>query len=195
MQFELDGYMVTIHPGSVSPASNWQMSLRDDAGDRICDQMDIDGADGSGVFDIEGQWHVRDDGGGGGAFTIQYLTDQLGDRLPAMQSFDASGNSIAIADYEIATRDPEIGGIIIRQTLFETCDTVVDLDGGAGNDALDGDEEIDLSGVASIGGFKDLKNNHMSQAGADVVIDDLDGNTLTLAGVSLSDLDKDDFMF
>lgn len=62
-------------------------------------------------------------------------------------------------------------------------------------DATSGKEDIDLSGVASITGFNDLKNNHMSQAGADVVISDLNGNTLTLTGVLLDELDKSDFQF
>lgn len=93
------------------------------------------------------------------------------------------------------------------------------LDGGAGDDRMTGGagndrfvfgtghdvvkdfnafgafEDVDLSGVASILGWKDLSNNHMSQIGADVVIDDLAGNTLTLQNVSLGDLDKGDFIF
>lgn len=62
-------------------------------------------------------------------------------------------------------------------------------------DANDDDEKIDLSGVGSINGFSDLSNNHMAQVGNDVVIDDLGGNTLTLLGVDLADLDKIDFVF
>ena len=56
-------------------------------------------------------------------------------------------------------------------------------------------EKIDLSGVAAITGFTDLSNNHMSQVGSDVVIDDGAGNTITLAGVTLGDLDVNDFLF
>lgn len=62
-------------------------------------------------------------------------------------------------------------------------------------DALVGREKIDLSNVGSIVGFKDLKNNHLSDGGGNVVIDDHNGNTLTLNGVDLSDLDKSDFIF
>ena len=56
-------------------------------------------------------------------------------------------------------------------------------------------EKIDLSGVAAITGFTDLSNNHMSQVGSDVVISDLAGNTITLSGVTLGDLDANDFIF
>ena len=95
------------------------------------------------------------------------------------------------------------------------------LEGGAGNDVLQGNfnwdifvfsdgfgqdvitdfdalnvfEKIDLAGVGSITDFADLAANHMSQVGADVVIDALGGNTITLQGVNLADLGADDFIF
>ncbi|MEM0899248.1 MAG: calcium-binding protein [Pseudomonadota bacterium] len=95
------------------------------------------------------------------------------------------------------------------------------LNGGAGNDTLSGNgsndvfvftgafgndvitdfeatnanEDIDLSGVASIFGINDLINNHMSQVGSNVVIDDLGGNTITLQNVNIADLDASDFIF
>ena len=56
-------------------------------------------------------------------------------------------------------------------------------------------EKVDLSGEADIKGFNDLQNNHMSQVGADVLIDDLNGNTLTLLDVELDALGKGDFIF
>ncbi len=56
-------------------------------------------------------------------------------------------------------------------------------------------EKIDLSDVASIKGFRDLRNNHVTQDGADLVIDDKGGNTLTLEGLTISDLDRGDFIF
>lgn len=56
-------------------------------------------------------------------------------------------------------------------------------------------EKIDLSNVAAIKGFKDLKNNHATQDGSNLVIDDGPGNTLTLNGLSIGDLDKGDFIF
>lgn len=54
---------------------------------------------------------------------------------------------------------------------------------------------IDLSGMDTIKGWKDLSNNHIAQVGADVVIDAEGGDTITLTGVNLADLDKADFVF
>lgn len=68
-------------------------------------------------------------------------------------------------------------------------DRITDYD--ANNDA----EDIDLSGVASIVNFSDLLNNHTSQIGTDVVIDDLLGNTITLENVDIGDLNIADFIF
>jgi len=95
------------------------------------------------------------------------------------------------------------------------------LEGGGGNDTLSGNfnwdifvfrdgfghdtitdfeannrfEKIDLSDVSSITSFGDLAANHMAQVGSSVVIDALDGNTITLLGVNLADLGADDFLF
>ncbi|MFT7595377.1 MAG: Ca2+-binding RTX toxin-like protein [Paracoccaceae bacterium] len=65
------------------------------------------------------------------------------------------------------------------------------LDFNATNDL----EDINLKAVANITGFVDLKNNHMSQVGNDVVIDDGAGTEITLQNVALSDLGKADFIF
>ncbi|MDB2437672.1 calcium-binding protein, partial [Hellea sp.] len=67
-------------------------------------------------------------------------------------------------------------------------DTITDFD------ALSDFETIDLSGVSNIDNFADLLANHVAQVGADVVITD-QGNTLTLTGVNLADLDANDFNF
>ncbi|WP_275041729.1 calcium-binding protein [Leisingera sp. ANG-M1] len=95
------------------------------------------------------------------------------------------------------------------------------LEGGAGNDILTGGnhgdtfvfarkfgddvirdfnansnaEKIDLSGVRWIKNMRDLRNNHVSQEGDDVVIDDRHGNTITLEDVALADLGARDFIF
>ncbi len=61
--------------------------------------------------------------------------------------------------------------------------------------AVNNKEKIDLSDVVSIKGFKDLKNNHTTQDGSDLVIDDGVGNTLTLNGLTIGDFDKGDFIF
>lgn len=54
---------------------------------------------------------------------------------------------------------------------------------------------IDLSGVSAISSFDDLQANHLQQVGADVVIDDEQGTTITLEGVDLNTLDAGDFLF
>ena len=56
-------------------------------------------------------------------------------------------------------------------------------------------EKIDFSAVASISSFQDLVNNHASQENGDVVISDQLGNSLTLTGIDLADLDQGDFIF
>jgi hypothetical protein len=62
----------------------------------------------------------------------------------------------------------------------------------AGNDL----EKIDLSRVSGIADFNDLVANHMTQIGANVVIDDGSSNTITLQNVLLADLlDGNDFLF
>ncbi|MEO0750736.1 MAG: calcium-binding protein [Pseudomonadota bacterium] len=62
-------------------------------------------------------------------------------------------------------------------------------------DATSSGEKIDLRGVSSIKGFGDLKANHMTRDGQDVIIDDGIGNTITLEDVRLADLGADDFIF
>jgi len=56
-------------------------------------------------------------------------------------------------------------------------------------------EDIDLRAVTAIKGIMDLKNNHMSQVGSNVVIDDNAGTEIVLIGVDLTDLHKADFIF
>ncbi len=56
-------------------------------------------------------------------------------------------------------------------------------------------EQIDFSGLAAITDFADLMANHATQSGANVVINDLLGNTITLNNVLLADLDASDFIF
>ena len=84
------------------------------------------------------------------------------------------------------------GGIQADQFIFAD---------GFGNDiitdfaSLANGEKIHLTDVSEITDFSDLVNNHMNQVGADVVIADGLGNTITLLGVNISDLDAVDFVF
>ncbi|WP_372802853.1 calcium-binding protein [Paracoccus seriniphilus] len=56
-------------------------------------------------------------------------------------------------------------------------------------------EKIDLSEISTIKHFRDLSNNHLSEIDGNAVIDDLDGNTITLVDVAVADLSANDFLF
>lgn len=58
-----------------------------------------------------------------------------------------------------------------------------------------GAEDVDLSKMASITGYSDLTNNHMTQVGQNVVINGGGGDKLTLVGIDIGDLDAGDFLF
>ncbi|MDF1670263.1 MAG: calcium-binding protein, partial [Roseovarius sp.] len=62
-------------------------------------------------------------------------------------------------------------------------------------DALNVFEAIDLRSVSAITDLADLTSNHMTQTGANVVIDTGGGDSITLTGVNLGDLDSTDFIF
>ncbi len=54
---------------------------------------------------------------------------------------------------------------------------------------------IDLSRLDSITSFSDLKAHHLEKSGSDVVIDGLNGDTITLLDVNIKDLGKGNFHF
>ncbi|MEX0280871.1 MAG: calcium-binding protein [Arenibacterium sp.] len=56
-------------------------------------------------------------------------------------------------------------------------------------------EKIDISDIASIRNFKDLKNNHLSNENGNAVIDDGNGNTITINDVLKGALLANDFLF
>lgn len=62
-------------------------------------------------------------------------------------------------------------------------------------DAINENEVIDLSGVDAIISYSDLMDNHISQTGDDVLIQDGNGNAITLQGINLAELDQGDFIF
>ncbi|WP_420003782.1 FG-GAP-like repeat-containing protein [Arenibacterium sp. LLYu02] len=90
------------------------------------------------------------------------------------------------------------------------------LDGGRGNDTLVGGggadtfvfsegqdlvrdfrgrDQIDLTGASGISGYSDLMANHISETDRGVVITADSGDSLTLAGLTLDDLSRGDFLF
>ena len=83
-----------------------------------------------------------------------------------------------------------IGGGGLDRFIFSKGDDVV-----RDFDAVNNREKIDLRKAASITDFTDLMAQHLIQVGQNVVIDDLNGNTMTLNGVTLADLGADDFLF
>ena len=72
---------------------------------------------------------------------------------------------------------------------------------GFGNDVIIGfeanndSEDIDFSAVSAITDFNDLMTNHLYQTGADVMIDDLSGNSIRVTNTSIGDLHGSDFIF
>ena len=89
--------------------------------------------------------------------------------------------------------DTLTGGDGADRFLFRTGDgrdTVKDFDAvGKAHDVLD------LSDLGSVTSFKDLKRNHLDQAGKHVVIDGLNGDEIILQNVKIKDLDAGDFVF
>ncbi|SDE42682.1 nidogen-like domain-containing protein [Ruegeria marina] len=72
----------------------------------------------------------------------------------------------------------------------------------AGNDTLNffsgTEDRIDLSFATTIVNFTDLVDplgGHTTESGGNLIIDDLNGNTLTLVGIQLADIDSFDFIF
>ncbi|AUQ72487.1 Hemolysin-type calcium-binding protein repeat protein (2 copies) (plasmid) [Phaeobacter inhibens] len=61
--------------------------------------------------------------------------------------------------------------------------------------ALSDAEKIDLRGVSEISDLSDLRDNHLTQDGSNAIIADGLGNTITLLGVDINDLDAGDFIF
>ncbi len=90
-------------------------------------------------------------------------------------------------------RDELHGGLGVDTFTFKTGDDkdfILDFDAkGAVHDVLD------LSDLASVRGWYDLKNHHMTQLGNDVRIDALNGDLIVLLNVDIRDLDKGDFIF
>ncbi|MCB4454791.1 calcium-binding protein [Leisingera sp. McT4-56] len=85
--------------------------------------------------------------------------------------------------------------------FFETGDDLFGSDGDSGSDVITDfsvgtrGEKIDLSRVSRIEGYRDLMDNHISEIDGNAVIDDGAGMVITLAGVSIDDLSRNDFLF
>lgn len=85
-----------------------------------------------------------------------------------------------------------LGGFNADVFVFEGAygnDTIGDFD------ATNAFEVIRLQSSGRITDFADLMANHLTEAGADLLIEDHAGNSIRLAGVALADLDESDFLF
>ena len=89
--------------------------------------------------------------------------------------------------------DTLTGGSGIDTFIFVTgddADTITDFDAvGADHDV------VDLAGLASITSYADLTANHMTQSGANVFIDGLNGDTILVKNVTLANMVEADFLF
>lgn len=91
-----------------------------------------------------------------------------------------------------AGNDVLVGGTGADEFLFRNNfgnDTITDFD------LTEVGEVINFAGLNAITGFFDLNTNHLTQVGADAVISDLLGNTITLIGVNEASLTASDFIF
>ena len=85
------------------------------------------------------------------------------------------------------------GGGDVDRFVFKTgwdVDVIRDFDARGGVH-----DRLDLSGLRSVRGWNDLRNNHLERDGNDVVIDAKNGDAVILEGVNINDLDKGDFIF
>ncbi|WP_282182504.1 calcium-binding protein [Aliiroseovarius marinus] len=62
-------------------------------------------------------------------------------------------------------------------------------------DVFDSTDIIDVSRISDFDGFEDLMENHVTQVGADTLIEDGNGNSILLENVNSADLSADDFLF
>lgn len=121
--------------------------------------------------------------------------------------FGGNGHDILVGGFGDDTLDGGIGDDKFKGTAGDDL-----LTGGTGSDififtpnfgadtisdfdAFDSAEDIHLRKVTQITDYVDLAENHMTQVGADVVINDGNGNTITILNVNIADLGADDFTF
>jgi hypothetical protein len=120
--------LIHVRPSDFFQNRPVQFAVYDQDGRQIAGLQDLQADPPAGVATTDLPWHVREDGGG--AFTIFFLGDTTNTRTGYMRSFDAEGNETALASYELATRQIDVLGTPITQTLLEQFSRAVDLDGG-----------------------------------------------------------------
>lgn len=127
--------------------------------------------------------------GGAGADTLR--GGQGDDILKGGAGADRMRGAAGADEIHIFGDDSVRGGSGEDTFIFARGNAVI-RDFDAGNDA----DRIDLSGNTEFTDYADLiAEGHLTQSGRHVLIDDLDGNTVTLIKTSLADLTADDFLF
>lgn len=219
--YDADTYLVT---GSFNGGTYWMGAFVDDIGYTYLYELDsvylFDDAfnDLVWVYDVNVVFDVTDDFSNGVAYYNMYagndtfIGNRYRDYIEAGKGNDVvKGNGGRDVLKGEAGRDVLKGGSgddLIRGGSGRDVET-----GGKGEDTFQfrtGDDTdiitdfdargsvhdvIDLRGLKSVTGWNDLVNNHMHKAGSDVVIDGLNGDEIVLRDVTLSSLDKGDFLF
>ena len=175
----------------IEAGAGWDLALGGDGADRILGERGKDTLHGDGGDDAlyGGGHHDRLFGGDG----LDLLAGGRGnDKLFGGAGDDVlrggGGGDRLSGD---TGNDRMIGGAQADTFIFtdgSNHDVIVDFN------RVEGDR-IRLSDVASITNFADLKTNHATQIGGDVVIETASGETLTLLGVSFDALTATDFEF
>lgn len=122
----------------------------------------------------------------------------VGNSIGQVLNGGAGGDSI----FAQLGNDTLIGGTGNDNLLGQGGNDVFVFEDGFGNDtigdfdAANGDEDIDFSDLSTITDFAQLQTGgRMTQVGSNVLINDLNGNTITLTNVALGNLDASDFIF
>jgi Ca2+-binding RTX toxin-like protein len=160
--------------------------------DNIFGGVGNDRLDGGGGFDrlIGGLGNdVMVGGGGGDALFGEFGNDTLIGNAGNDRLFGGAGFDVLVGG---TGNDRLQGDLNADQFVFQNGfgrDTIV------GFESRNDFERIDLEDVSSITNFADLSANHLRQQGNNAVIDAGGGNTITLLGVRVADLDPADFTF
>ncbi len=124
-----------------------------------------------------------------------------------------TSNASASGSFNLVVANPVVTSLVSNDATTGTIGSNDTLTGGTGKDTFvfnTGDNKdtikdfdakgedhdiLDIRALNAVTNFNDLMKNHADQDGRDVVIDGLNGDTITLKNVKMSDLDAGDFLF
>ncbi|MFZ7090309.1 calcium-binding protein [Primorskyibacter sp. 2E233] len=169
------------------------------------------GVDTASYADEASSVGVRLDGGANwGAATGDTITETenlIGSAFDDTLVGSMSTNLLEAGDgndtvYSLAGNDTVNGGAGDDMLYGQGGSDTFVFDDAFGNDviadfnAIDTNEKIDLSSLSTISSYSDMTSTgQLYQVGADVIINDFSGNTITLMNVQITDLDATDFIF